>query len=261
MKRSAPRSRLSVPLAGLTPRRPRPPCHACLQVCLELTVPLSAAEAWRLHRNFAFIGFSADIDRQAVSLVEETVSIDSSGNHQMRRTFKMVFKTDPVPAALRGLLKTEEIEPILREVWVAEVHDHEYSYQFTSDVAFFGDKLKVSGRQWFVPLVRPSRLRPLTHPLARRPPPSSWPSFPGRVFPASLPAAAPSGRSSLQTGGGGPFYFHGLGGLGRSSVYRCGGDLPQLVRLPASPLCPPHRATACAPTCRVPRCGQTTSPG
>lgn len=184
MKRSAPRSRLSVPLAGLTPRRPRPPCHACLQVCLELTVPLSAAEAWRLHRNFAFIGFSADIDRQAVSLVEETVSIDSSGNHQMRRTFKMVFKTDPVPAALRGLLKTEEIEPILREVWVAEVHDHEYSYQFTSDVAFFGDKLKVSGRQWFVPLVRPSRLRPLTHPLARLPPPIqlallSGPRLPG----------------------------------------------------------------------------------
>jgi hypothetical protein len=119
---------------------------------LELTVPLPAAEAWRLHRSFAFISFSASIDRQAVSLVEETVSIDGSGNHQVRRTFKMVFKTDPVPAALRGLLKTEEIEPILREVWVAEVHDHEYSYQFTSDVAFFGDKLKVSGRQWFVPL-------------------------------------------------------------------------------------------------------------
>jgi hypothetical protein len=115
-------------------------------------VPLPAAEAWRLHRNFGFTSFSADIDRQAVSLVEETVSVDGSGNHQMRRTFKMVFKTDPVPAALRGLLKTEEIEPIMREVWVAEVHDHEYSYQFTSDVAFFGDKLKVSGRQWFVPL-------------------------------------------------------------------------------------------------------------
>lgn len=122
------------------------------KVNLDLKVPLPAAEAWRLHRNFNFTSFSANIDKQAVNLVEETVAVDDGGRHQMRRTFKMVFKTDPVPNALRGVLKTEQIEPIMREVWIAEVYEDEYSYQFTSDMAFFGEKLKVSGRQWFKPI-------------------------------------------------------------------------------------------------------------
>ena len=119
---------------------------------LDLTLPLPAAEAWRLHRDFGFTSFSAAIDEQSVEMVEETATTDGSGNVRVQRVFKMVFLTDPVPGPLRGLVQAEKIQPILREAWDVEARDGQFSYQFSSEVPFFGDKLRVTARQWFRPL-------------------------------------------------------------------------------------------------------------
>ena len=108
---------------------------------------LSAEEFWALRMDVGFDLFMANARSGGCEVLELKEQGES-----VTRTTLLTYQENPIPPALRGMLRANEFSCKVKARWSRYKFEAGHGMAFTSEPPVFADKIKVGGTQWLEPI-------------------------------------------------------------------------------------------------------------
>jgi hypothetical protein len=118
----------------------------------EETVELSAEQFWALRADQRWDAHVADLDGQVFHLSWAKDEVDAEGNPMVRREVRLTFRDNPVPKALRGLLKDPDFAFLVKSSWRTRCWDEAHAMDLETILPVFSDRISIKARQWAEPI-------------------------------------------------------------------------------------------------------------
>ena len=116
------------------------------EINISLTCPIPPADFWALRSDLNFDSYYADMDGQVYSLVSNNETV-VNGLTKVQRVAQLLYKENPVPAGLRGVLSTlglgENFPFILRSSFFREAFDQRHAYTYTTELPVLTDRILI----------------------------------------------------------------------------------------------------------------------
>eukprot|EP00966_Prymnesium_polylepis_P115574 2671749-Prymnesium_polylepis.1 len=122
----------------------------------SVEVPCSAKLLWSLRQHRSFDDFLAEHEKQQFFLCHEKRWKDGAGEEMMERKIKLEFRENPVPRAMRSLLKNPDLAIHTSESWFLNKWDEKHPKEYSVEPPALSDRITISGKQWAVPLTEHS---------------------------------------------------------------------------------------------------------
>jgi len=113
---------------------------------------LSAEQFWALRADLSYDQYIADFDKQVFQLCWLKEEADAEGHPCVEREVRLTFRENPVPKALRGMLKDPEFAFLVRARWRTHVWDEAHAMEVETILPVFSDRIKITARQWAEPV-------------------------------------------------------------------------------------------------------------
>ena len=117
-----------------------------------LEVPLPAEALWALRLDQGLDEHLADYEEQIFARLYMNEEPDDSGEVVIAQKIKLNFKQNPVPKALRGLLKDSDFSFKTKSSWYKHKHDEEHRLKFEVELPVLSKNISITGQQWLVPI-------------------------------------------------------------------------------------------------------------
>lgn len=118
----------------------------------EETVNLSAEQFWALRADQQWDEHVANLDGQVFHLSWAKDEVDTEENPMVRREVRLTFRENPVPKALRGLLKDPDFAFLVKSSWRTRCWDEAHAMDLETILPVFSDRISIKARQWAEPI-------------------------------------------------------------------------------------------------------------
>jgi hypothetical protein len=118
----------------------------------EETCDLSAEQFWALRADVNWDNSIAEYDGQVFNLNWVKDEVDAEGNPMVSREVRLTFRENPVPKALRGMLKDPDFAFLVRSSWRTRCWDEAHAMDLETILPVFSDRVSIKARQWAEPI-------------------------------------------------------------------------------------------------------------
>ena len=109
---------------------------------------LSADAFWSLRCDLGFDKYLAAIEKQNAEWQLNDEFRDAEGNRQLRRIAKLIYKENPVPKSVRGMIGDGDFMFTVQSTFWPELYDEAHPMAFKTILPFFSDRISIEGLQW-----------------------------------------------------------------------------------------------------------------